>query len=177
MFVGAHRVIQRLMPLNAMWQGMSAQVSGVWVLDTEAVVGHLGMSWVWRERGGVRVAVTTPHSVGEHLRRVGAIPYPQPVPERYFGISARGLGRGSETGFFDGCGVEVATLDLEPGDCFLVCSGGLKEALGEAAILNVWGMWRQGLSPQEVCSRLVEAAQAKKPKGSLACTCVVLVES
>lgn len=179
-FVGAHQVIQRLMLLNAMWQGMSAQVSGVWVLDREVVVGHLGMSWVWRERGGVRMAVTTPHSVGEHLRKVGAIPYPQQVPARYFGMMARGLGRGSEGGFgggFGGFGVEISTFALEPGDCFLVCSAGLKEVLGEAAIWGVWGMLREGLSPQEVCSRLVEAAQGKKPRGSLACACIVLVES
>jgi serine/threonine protein phosphatase PrpC len=143
-------------------QGMFAQVTALAVRDHRAYIAHVGMGSAYRLRGDVVTALTQPHSLEQSLRSSGALLHHQAAHPDYERICVRALGSGSWQE------PDLITLDLDPSDRFLLCTSGLRDALGEE---RLGALWRATLTPSEASARLLDAATSTANARTLACAC------
>jgi PPM family protein phosphatase len=135
--------------------GMGTTVT-VALLDEEAgtvVFGHVGDSRAYRMRDGVLEQITTDHSLVAELVESGVLT-PEEA-ERHPQRSAITRALGTEPDVEP----DVFTIDVTPGDLFLLCSDGLSDMLTEeqiaAAIARAEG------DPEAAGNELVKDANAR----------------
>lgn len=114
--------------------------------DDSATVAHIGDSRVYRLRHGRLQRLTIDHSFYEELLRTGEPNLPPRHEFPYTNIITRALGISGPA--------EVQTIDLAPGDVYLLCTDGLTEVVDETRIAQV--LATQPLDT--ACRTLVEAA-------------------
>ena len=93
--------------------------------ETDAVVAHVGDSRVYRLRDGLLRQLTVDHSLLASIEAAGVTE----VRRRDFGhIITRAIG-------IDGSSEpDVVTVDVEPGDLFLLCTDGLTDELAPSEL-------------------------------------------
>jgi len=99
---------------------------------SEAVIGHVGDSRLYRLRNGQLQQLTCDHSLFEDLRRAGGkteIVSKRECPYANLITRAVGLDNHSEP--------DVTTVRVQPGDVYLLCSDGLSDPLTEPRMAEI----------------------------------------
>jgi len=130
-------------------EAMGSTVALLSVTSSRVVLGHLGDSRIYRLRAGELTQLTRDHSLYEQLR-AGGVELPPLAEFIHANVITRALGP------IDDERPELAELELEPGDRFLLCTDGLSGALEPERIAALLGD-----SPREqACEALIDAAFA-----------------
>jgi PPM family protein phosphatase len=120
----------------------------------QAVIGHVGDSRLYRLRGGNLDQMTCDHSLLEDLRRAGgATEMPSKRECPFANLITRAVGLENH------CEPDVTTVNVKPGDLYLLCSDGLSDPLTEPRMAEILGQASErpgGL--QLVTEQLVKAA-------------------
>lgn len=128
--------------------------------NDQAIIAHIGDSRIYRLRNGVLEALTIDHSLYEELVRSGMNNLP---PRREFphgNVITRALGVSGDA--------DVRTIELVPGDVYLLCTDGLTEVVSENQIAQVLAV-----EPvTSACTTLVNAAYEGQGRDNI--TCVVV---
>jgi protein phosphatase len=148
----ANARIFELASADADLEGMGTTVVA-FVLDAShrATVAHVGDSRAYRYRRGHLEPLTTDHSVVAEMQRRGLLSADEASshPRRNEILRSVGvLGRVE---------VEVASVEIAPGDRFLLCSDGLSGVLSDDEIAAVV----QSRSPQEAVEALIDLANER----------------
>jgi len=145
----ANRRVATAMADDPELRGMATTAAAILASDGEAVVAHVGDSRVYRLRGGALEQLTDDHSwVGEQVR-AGVLSDSDARRHPWRNVVTRAISGGTDPD------VEVANLELEDGDGFLICSDGLSGVLTREQ-LEVIVNETEGL--EDTCSALVKAA-------------------
>lgn len=122
-----HRDLTKFADADPARNGMGATLSAVWfAADGTFVLGHVGDSRVYLQRGETWTQLTEDHNVGAGMVRRGELP-PEAVSRLRFRSMLEQVMGG------DGTPVEpqIVAGTRTPGDTWLVCSDGLYGPLGE----------------------------------------------
>lgn len=133
------------------YDGMGATVVAGLVADATLLIAHLGDSRAYRLRNGILERLTQDHNIGNALRDKGVIRSDaEDVPEYHTLRRFMGMDNPLPP--------DIAAIELQEGDRFLLCSDGLTNMLGDTDIADVLLC---DTSCGETCSLLVmEANQA-----------------
>jgi serine/threonine protein phosphatase PrpC len=127
---------------------MGSTVAALAIAGDRAVVGHVGDSRVYRLRAGTLAQLTRDHSVYNDLVERG-MALPPKAESGYGNMITKAIG------IDGGDAPDLRTVEVEPGDVFLVCSDGLNECLDDPQIAE-----RLALAPADACGALVADAYA-----------------
>jgi len=130
--------------------GMGTTLVALLVDGPRAVVGHVGDSRAYLWRGEALVPVTEDHSLVQEELRAGLLTAAQARRCAYRNVITRCIGMDPVVG------IDVATIELRPGDRLLLCSDGLNGMLDDDVIGRLLG---EG-NPEAAARRLVDAANA-----------------
>lgn len=129
--------------------GMATTVVAL-VLGAQAgFVAHVGDSRIYLRRGDKIFRITEDHTYAEELRKHGGDQLPASVNERFSHVLTRSIGGRPSVD------VDVVFFELQPNDCFLLCSDGLTDYLSGSEILE----FIQHTGPAEVVEALVAEAK------------------
>ncbi|MFN8160379.1 MAG: Stp1/IreP family PP2C-type Ser/Thr phosphatase [Solirubrobacterales bacterium] len=126
----ANREIHDLARSDPSLAGMGTTLTAA-VVDAgaeEVAIGHVGDSRAYRLRDGRLERLTRDHSLVEEMRRKGQITEAQAEDHPQRSVITRALGPEPEVE------VDLQTVPALAGDVFLLCSDGLTDMIGEAAI-------------------------------------------
>lgn len=129
------------------------------------VLGHVGDSRAYRWRRGEFMQITRDHSLLQEQLDAGLITPRQAAVSLHRNLVTRALG------VQESVGIEVHVHDVEPGDCYLLCSDGLSDMVDDASIAAILG--RRGTLAGQA-QALVDCANARGGRDNIA---VVLVRS
>jgi protein phosphatase len=124
----ADREIRAASQADAASQGMSTTCVALFLRDGHAQVSHVGDSRAYRLRSGVLGRLTDDHSVVGELVRTGIISAADAEIDdrRHMLTQALGSERAAS--------VTTTTIEVQPGDRFMLCSDGLSGQVTERAI-------------------------------------------
>jgi protein phosphatase len=108
--------------------GMGSTVVVTLLRDGMLVVGHVGDSRLYRLRAGQLEQITMDHSVVQELVNRGLFTLEEARQSVGKNLVTRALGVDPTVE------ADVATLPLQPGDIFLLCSDGLNDVVGDDEI-------------------------------------------
>jgi serine/threonine protein phosphatase PrpC len=148
----ANRKIASVIAESQDLRGMATTASALLAGTHTACVAHVGDSRVYVLNGSSLSQLTHDHSWVEEQVRAGTLSPSAARQHPWRNVVTRALSGGDDPE------VDVQDLDPKPGQRYLLCSDGLFTAINDqqiAAILND----RQA-PLQEICQRLVEAANA-----------------
>jgi protein phosphatase len=151
--VGLHMANQRIREAAEAEhrRGMGTTCVALLVTGARGHFAWAGDSRGYHWRAGTLRQVTTDHSLLNELLRAGHIT-PAEVPHfQHRNVITRALGTA------DRVDVDVASVDLEPGDVLLLCSDGLSGMIDDDAIAAQLG---PDVSLDAACQRLIDAANA-----------------
>ncbi|MBV8631407.1 MAG: serine/threonine-protein phosphatase, partial [Silvibacterium sp.] len=116
-----------------------------------ALIGHVGDSrcYLFRKRRLIRK--TLDHSLVDEQVRLGQLTQDEADHSPLRNVITRAIGTQVSVS------ADIAELDLKPGDMLLLCSDGLTRELPDERIASLLS---QDGGPEELCSRLVDAAKA-----------------
>lgn len=150
---------------NNALSGMGTTIVGLLQLQGKAHVVNVGDSRAYRIRKDVISQLTIDHSwVGEQLQQ-NLISEDEARLHRWRNIITRALGNRKDVE------IDASKHDIEPADCFVLCTDGLSGMLTDAEILDI--VKRAGDDLEEASRNLV--AQSNE-KGGLDNITVVLVK-
>jgi serine/threonine protein phosphatase PrpC len=133
-------------------QGMGTTLEVVLVAGNEAFIAHVGDSRTYLVREGRAVQITTDHTVAEVLVLEGklSVEEAQMSPLRTILVNAIGVA--------PDVGIEMAHVQLQPGDEILLCSDGLHDYFpGEQEIADRL----TARAPDDALAELVELAKER----------------
>jgi len=117
---------------------MGSTVVAVLVEGKKAALAHVGDSRIYRLRGGALALLTRDHSLWAELEAAGLKPGERAgFPHKNVVTRALGIDTAHRP--------DLVTVDLEPGDRFLLCSDGLHDPLDEAALRRLMSGDCEGL--------------------------------
>ena len=130
-------------------EGMGATVVLALIRGGNVLVAHMGDSRAYRLREGHLEQLTKDHSIVQLLIETGDIRPEEAARHPARGQVTRSVGMEGEPL------PEVQMIDVVAGDRLLLCTDGLTGMLADDDIANMVG---PGLSAQEACRHLIEAA-------------------
>ena len=145
----ANRKIALAMSENDALKGMATTAAAVLVGQERPVVAHVGDSRIYRFRNGKLSQITQDHSWVSEQVRAGVLSDADARRHPWRNVVTRALSGGDDPD------VEVAEIDLEPGDKLMVCSDGLSGVVTVEKLQSIIGS-TDGL--QETCQALIDAA-------------------
>jgi protein phosphatase len=145
----ANRKIALAMSENDALKGMATTAAAVLVGQERPVVAHVGDSRIYRFRNGKLSQITQDHSWVSEQVRAGVLSDADARRHPWRNVVTRALSGGDDPD------VEVAEIDLEPGDKLMVCSDGLSGVVAVEKLQSIIGS-TDGL--QETCQALIDAA-------------------
>lgn len=125
-------------------RGMGTTLTALWIRGDRAIVGHVGDSRVYRLRDGHLDRLTDDHSLAAAFARAGEEAHP-----RFSHVLTRAVGTRPEVM------VDTRTVDVRPGDRFLLCSDGLTGMVEDDRIFELLST---ALSADEAADDLLQAA-------------------
>jgi protein phosphatase len=117
----------------------------------EAWVAHVGDSRAYRSRGGHLEPLTSDHSVVAEMLRRGLISAEEAETHPRRNEILRSVG------VLPGVDVEIASVDVEPGDCIVLCSDGLSGVIRDEEIARIVN----AEAPEEAGETLVRLANER----------------
>ncbi|MBJ18412.1 MAG: Stp1/IreP family PP2C-type Ser/Thr phosphatase [bacterium] len=133
-------------------EGMGTTVVAL-LLDARlrATVAHVGDSRAYRYRRGFLEPITTDHSVVAEMQRRGLLSADEAAVHPRRNEILRAVGVLAEVE------VEIADVDIAPGDRFVLCSDGLSGVVRDDEIAAVV----RGASPQDAVTTLIQMANER----------------
>ena len=113
--------------------GMGTTVTAALLTGGRVTLGHVGDSRAYRIRDGELEQLTDDHSLVADLMRSGRLTPEEAEAHPQRSVITRALGTDPEVD------VDTLSVELEPGDVFLLCSDGLTTMVGDEDILGVLG--------------------------------------
>src|SRR5262245_49633969 len=101
--------------------GMGCTLTMLLVLDTKAVMAHIGDTRLYLYRDGKVSQLSTDHTMAQELCLAGLIEPDEVMEHQYAHVLSRALGPKAEIK------IDTLVLDVLPGDRYLLCSDGLSE--------------------------------------------------
>jgi protein phosphatase len=149
-FRTANRQIRTL--VHTQGRTIGTTTTALLIFGGQALIAHVGDSRAYRLNRGVLTVLTEDHSFVQRLIRLGQIdPNDQSSHPRRNALY-RALGQQDEVE------VDLVSCPLEAGDCLLLCSDGLWDAVPEATIANILASSRDGGPTPARAMRLVALA-------------------
>ena len=111
--------------------GMGTTVTAAILTNGRVSIGHVGDSRAYRIRNGELEQLTEDHSLVADLMRSGRLTPEEADAHPQRSVITRALGTDAEVD------VDTVTVDVEPGDLFLLCSDGLTTMVPEEDILRI----------------------------------------
>lgn len=148
--VEANRRICDSIRLHEERRGMGTTVVALVHAGGEAIVGHVGDSRLYLLRGAELLRMTSDHSWVNEQVKLGLMNDDTAQRHPMRNIVTRALGSRQEVV------VDLATVDIRPGDVFLLCSDGLNTMLTDEQIQSVLEARRT--DPEAACRELVDEA-------------------
>jgi protein phosphatase len=115
----ANRRIHERSELDTGLAGMGTTVTAALIGDDAVAIGHVGDSRAYRIRGGAIEQLTEDHSLVADLIRSGRLTPEEAEGHPQRSVITRVLGTDPDVD------VDTFTVEVEPGDVYLVCSDGL----------------------------------------------------
>lgn len=135
---------------NSAFGGMGTTIAALYFSGEYAHVCHVGDSRVYRLRGGKLECLTQDHSwVNEQLQR-NIISQEEARNHRWRNVITRALGNRTDVE------IDLRTIELEPGDLFMLCSDGLTTMIPDNLIYQI--LQSDPTQPQRLCEELVRTA-------------------
>ncbi len=148
--VEANRRICDSIRLHEERRGMGTTVVALVHSGEDAVVGHVGDSRMYLLRGGELARMTSDHSWVNEQVKLGLMNDDTAQRHPMRNIVTRALGSRPDVL------VDLTSLQIQPGDVFLLCSDGLNTMLEDEQIHAVMLAHRR--DPEAACRALVEQA-------------------
>jgi protein phosphatase len=145
----ANRAVYSRATSDASLNGMGTTLVATIILDSHAIIGHVGDSRCYLYRAGRLTRQTNDHSLIDEQVRLGALTPEEAERSPLKNVITRAIGTQKTVE------AEIRELDLQPGDILLLCSDGLTREVPEekiAAILNGSG------AIESLCEQLIHAA-------------------
>ena len=131
-------------------RGMATTASALLTGSEGACVAHVGDSRVYVLRGGHLDQITNDHSWVEEQVRAGTMSPTAARQHPWRNVVTRALSGGEDPE------VDVTEIKPEAADRYLLCSDGLFSVVSDEQIATLMG--DRGISLDQVCQRLIEAA-------------------
>ena len=136
---------------NPAWRGMGTTLTVLVLQASQALLGHVGDSRLYRWRGGILEQLSDDHSlIGDQMRR-GIITAAEADISNLRNILLQAVGISPD---LDIC---LKQFPLVEGDCFLLCSDGLTGMLSDREIA---GILERDPVLENACAALIEKALA-----------------
>lgn len=132
--------------------GMGTTLIVAAAFNRRLLIGHVGDSRAYMARDGLLKRVTVDHSYVEELVRNGSLTREEAQNHPGRNLITRALGCSEDIE------IDLYYCDMNDGDCFLLCTDGLTNMLGEAEILD---LLNGSDNPQAVCDELVKRANER----------------
>ena len=143
---------------------MGSTVAALLLAGRRAVLANVGDSRVYRLRDGALVQLSRDHSLYAEMLASG-MALPARSESGFANVITRALGTTQAE-------PDLRAEELRPGDCFLLCTDGLIEALNDADLARLLG----SLPAAEACQRLVEEAFRRGTKDNITAVVVQVEE-
>jgi serine/threonine protein phosphatase PrpC len=124
----ANRRIYERASSDAQASGMGTTITAALVDSDRLAIGHVGDSRAYRLRAGVLEQLTDDHSLVADLVRSGRLTPEEADTHPQRSVITRALGTDSEVD------VDTFSVEVEPGDVFLLCSDGLTSMVSDEEI-------------------------------------------
>ena len=147
----ANRRIFERARTDAEASGMGTTVTAAILTNGRVSIGHVGDSRAYRIRNGELEQLTEDHSLVADLMRSGRLTPEEADAHPQRSVITRALGTDAEVD------VDKVTVDVEPGDVFLLCSDGLTTMVPEEEILRIA---QEAGTLDEIARGLVRAANS-----------------
>ena len=147
----ANRRIFERARTDAEASGMGTTVTAAILTNGRVSIGHVGDSRAYRIRDGELEQLTEDHSLVADLMRSGRLTPEEADAHPQRSVITRALGTDAEVD------VDKVTVDVEPGDVFLLCSDGLTTMVPEEEILRIA---QEAGTLDEIARGLVRAANS-----------------
>ena len=148
---------------NPSLNGMGTTLVALLVEDRRAWMVNVGDSRGYRLRNSNLEQITLDHSLVEEQIRLGQMSQEEALRSPLKNVITRALGTQSAVT------PDIFELETEPGDLFLLCSDGLVRELSDSVVES---LLRLDLILEEMCSRLVEAANEAGGHDNITCLLV-----
>jgi serine/threonine protein phosphatase PrpC len=145
----ANRRIYERAQSDATASGMGTTVTAAIVESGRVAIGHVGDSRAYRLRDGRLEQLTQDHSLVADLLRDGRLTPEEAEAHPQRSVITRALGTDTEVD------VDTQTVDVAPGDVFLLCSDGLTTMVSDERILE---LLQSSSSLEQAAKALVKAA-------------------
>ena len=133
-------------------RGMATTASAILCGQKTACVAHVGDSRVYQLRDSQLSQLTHDHSWVEEQVRAGTLSATAARQHPWRNVVTRALSGGEDPE------VDLTEVHPKPGDRYLLCSDGLFTVVSDQQIAAILG--DRSLGPEQICTRLVEAANA-----------------
>jgi serine/threonine protein phosphatase PrpC len=145
---------------DSKYKGMGTTIVSVHFTDSAAYVGHVGDSRVYFFRQGVLTQVTEDHSLlNDYLKAKKLTPEEiENFPHKNVIVRALGM---KET-----VAVDVAKVEAQPGDIFLLCSDGLSGMVTDAQMQDIL---QRTPELEKACGQLIDLANAAGGNDNVTC--------
>jgi protein phosphatase len=140
-------------------RGMGTTVTLAYALGSQLFVAHVGSSRCYLLRRGQFRQLTRDHTYTDEMVRHGILTPEEAVGHRFRHLLVNAVG-----GDKAGVDVEAHRVDLEPGDCLLVCSDGLTDSV---PALRIRDILQEEKEPKTACQRLVAEANVHGGKDNV----------
>jgi len=148
---------------NPKLNGMGTTLVALLVEDRHAWMVNVGDSRGYRLRNSQLEQITLDHSLVEEQMRLGQMSQQEALRSPLKNVITRALGTQSVVT------PDIFEFETEPGDLFLLCSDGLVRELSDSVIES---LLRLDLTLEEMCARLVEAANEAGGHDNITCILV-----
>jgi PPM family protein phosphatase len=124
---------------DASASGMGTTMTVALAEDDHVTIGHVGDSRAYRLRNGGLEQLTEDHSLVAELVRSGKLSPEEAETHPQRSVITRALGTEADVD------VDTFSVDVQPGDLFLLCSDGLTSMVGDERIVDVVAQHRDDL--------------------------------
>jgi len=146
----ANRQIRTL--VHTQGRTIGTTTTALLIFGGQALIAHVGDSRAYRLNRGVLTVLTEDHSFVQRLIRLGQIDPADQASHPRRNALYRALGQQDEVE------VDLVSCPLEAGDCLLLCSDGLWDAVPAATIANILATSSDRSSTPARAARLVALA-------------------
>jgi protein phosphatase len=143
--------------------GMGTTLVALLVEERSAWILNVGDSRGYRLRNSQLEQITVDHSLVEEQIRMGRMSRDEAQRSPIRNVITRALGTQNNVS------PDVFELEVEPGDTYLLCSDGLTRELSDSLIESLLSV---GASLEEICTRLVSAANQAGGHDNITCLLV-----
>lgn len=134
------------------WRGMGTTIVALTVSNRSVSIAHVGDSRAYLLRQGKFQQLTEDHSWIEEQVRAGLMSRDEALFAKGRNVLTRAIGQDSAVT------VDLDELELQPGDCLLLCSDGLFGMVADEEIAALIGAAN---SPEAACRELVACANGR----------------